>query len=336
MRRRNKIILGLVILVVLFLVFRGRQKPVELKYASVQRNNIYSQVSASGILNGKKSVSLHFNSAGKLNYLAVGNGDIVSKGQVIATLDNTQQSVALQQALNNRRNTQANVDYIHDTVKDHSGDETFSQKATRTTAEVANDNAYDSVRSAQRALQDTIIYSPISGIIVNQGSITVGQNVTPNDLIGQVVDFSEKAFDATIDESDIGQIQIGQNAKVTLNAYGDTEFNGKVTEIKPTTVTDSTGAITVTVKIQIDDSRITNIYGLNGNANIITRAKENVLIIPQDALIDDSHVYIKDSKGKPEKREIQTGIKSDTDVEILSGLNEGDQVVTNPQAVTNK
>ncbi len=334
--RNYKIIGVILILVVLFLVFRGRGKTTPLQFASVTRNNIQSEVSASGILSGKNVSTLHFNQAGKLNYLGVANGDIVRQGETIATLDGTAFNSALQQALNNRRNTQANVDYIHDQVKGNEGDETFAQKATRTAAEVANDNAYDTVLAAQKTLKDTVIYSPLSGVVVAQDNISAGQNVTPNDLVAQVVDFSQKRFEATVDESDIGNIKVGQDAIVTLNAYGDTQFKGRVVEINSETKTDSSGSITVTVRIQVDDARIQTIYGLNGQANVITHAKQNVLTLPQDALIDDTHVYVKLPNGKTEKRTIETGIKSDTDAEVVSGLTEGEQVVTNPQAVTTK
>ncbi len=282
---------------------------------------------------GKKSVSLHFAIVGKLNYLGVSKGDNVTKGQIIAALDNTNLNSALQTAINNRRNTQAAVENVHDQVKDHSSDETFSQKATRTASEVANDNAWASLLAAQKDMQNATIYSPISGVVVNQADLIAGQNITTTDLIAQVVDFSQKDFDATVDESDIGQIQIGQRANVTLNAYGDSVFSGKVVEIDPETQTSSTGAITVIVKIEVDDPRIAKIYGLNGNADIITSSKKDVLIIPQDTLIDDNHVYVNKGAGITEKREIKTGIKSDTDVEVISGLSEGEQVITNPQEI---
>ena len=334
--RRTKIIFVILILVVLFLFLRGRKKPIVLNYQTVMSNNISSDVTASGIVSGKAIASLHFNSSGKLRYFNLSSGDNVLKGQVIATLDTIALNSNLQQALNNRRNTQANVDYIHDQLKDHSGDETFAQKATRTAAEVANDNAYDAILAARKALSDAILYSPINGVVVAKGELNPGQNVSVSDLIAEVVDFSEKEFDATVDESDIGQINIGQSAKVTLNAYGETDFDGKVVEIGSQTKTDTTGSVTVIVKIRLDDPRITNIYGLNGQATIITNLKQNVLTITQDALIDDNHVYVKLTNGKTEKREITTGIKSDTDIEVVSGLSHGEQIVTNPQAVTAK
>lgn len=327
LRRRTKVIGIIVILLVLFLVNHGNKKPVPVTYQTVSRNNIESTITASGILSGKNVSTLHFNLAGKLNYLGFNNGDTVSKGQEIASLDTTVLNSALQEALNNRRNTQANVDYVHDQVKDHNGDETFSQKAARVAAESVNDSAYDSILAAQKALSDAVIYSPISGIIVAQDDLSTGQNVTPTNTIAKIVDFSSKVFEATVDESDIGSVKVGQSATITLNAYGDKEFKGNVIEVQAATQTDSTGSITVTVKIELNDSEISNIYGLNGQATIITNSKQNTLTISQDALIDDTHIYIKGSNGKPEKQEITTGIKSDTEVEILSGLNEGQEVV---------
>ncbi len=325
-----KIITIILIIIALFFIFKGKGKTINPEFVEVKRNNISSKIDGSGILSGKTVSTLHFLSSGKLNYLSVKNGDKVTKGQTIAALDSTQLNSTLQQALNTRRNTQAAVDNVHDQVKDHSSDETFSQKATRTAAEVANDNAYDAVLSAQKAIRDATITAPFAGIIVGQNDINIGQNISAADVIAKVVDFSLKVFEATIDESDIGSVKIGQDAQITLNAYGETIFNGKVIEIDSQTQTESTGSITVTVKIQIDDPRINPIYGLNGQASIITNSKENVLTINQDALVDDNHVYIKNQLGKPELKEITIGIKSDTDVEILSGLSQNDQVVSNP------
>lgn len=334
-RRRTKVIAIIIALVAFFFLNRGGGKGAVLEYAVLAKGDINAQVSASGQLNGKALATLHFNQAGKLSYLPFGDGTKVYRGQAVAKLDTTALNAAYSQALNTRRNTQAAVDAIHDQVKDHSGDETFAQKAARTQAEATNDSAWDGVLAAQKALRDATLTSPINGIIVASGNLSVGQNIGPSDVIYQIVDFSKKVFEAKVDESDIGSIKVGQAANVTLNAYGSTVFKGKVIEIEPITQTDTTGAITVTVKIEVDDSRIESIYGLNGNADIIIAAKSGVLVVPQDALLDDTHLYVKCSACKTgvEKRQIETGIKSDTQVEVISGVSEGDQVVTNPQVV---
>jgi len=257
---------------------------------------------------------------------------MVVKGQMIAQLDTTALNSAYEQALNNRRNTQAAVDYAHDQVKDHSGDETFAQKATRTAAEAANDSAYDAVLAAQKSLRDANLYSPIAGIVADQGQITVGQNISVADMVAQVVDFSDKDFWADVDESDIGRIEIGQKAEVTLNAYGDQIFKGEVYEIVPQTKTSSDGATVVTVKIKLDDQTVKAVNGLNGQVNIITAEKTSVLTVPQSAIVGENQVYVK-KNGKPEKVNISIGLRSDTDAEVTSGLSAGDEIVTNPEVI---
>lgn len=328
-------IAGVIILIVLKLT-TGRSKPAQLQFAQVKRQDIQSQISASGILSGKNMANLRFKMGGKMVYLAVQPGDTVKKGQVIATLDNQELSIALQQAQNNRRNTQAQVDNIHDQVQGKTTTQTFADIALRTNAEVANDNAWDNLRAAQRAFQDTVIISPISGVVVGQDNIAQGQNVAPSDLIAQIVDFSQKDFSADVDESDIGKVALGQIAQVTLNAYGDKIFNGKVVEIFPQAKTSSSGATTVTVKIELTDPAIHPIYGLNGQANIVVLGKQNVLTILQEAIVGENEVYIKNSHGKIERRTIELGIKSDIDAEVTLGLAEGDTIVLNPQAVAQK
>lgn len=309
---------------------RTKQEPIEL--VSVTRQDIKTVVSASGILAGKEIVNLKFKSSDKLAYLRIKTGDSVKRGQVMAELDTQDLSITLQQAQNTLRDKQATAEKILDDVKNHDKDETFAQKATRTTAEVARDNAYDAVRAAQRAFQDAILVAPISGIVTNQADLVPGQFVGSGDLIAQVTNFSEKFFAADVDEADIANIKTGQKAEITLNSYGDKIFAGKVLEILPQTKTVTSGATTVTVKIKITDSQIEPIYGLNGQASIIISEAVNVLAIPQEALIDESYVLIKNPQGIIRKQ-VATGIRSDTDVEITSGISEGDQIVKNPQQV---
>lgn len=303
-----------------------------MEFVTVGRQDIKTIVSASGILTGKETVNLKFKSSGKLVYLKVKTGDSVKRGQVIAGLDTQDLSITLQQALNTLRDKQATAEKVLDDVKNHDTDETFAQKATRTTAEVARDNAYDAVRTAQRAFQDIVIISPISGLVTDQAELVPGQFVSSGDLIAQVTNFSEKFFAADVDESDIVKIKTGQKAEITLNSYGDKIFAGKVWGILPQIKTATSGATTVTVKIKITDSQIEPISGLNGQASVIISEATSVLTIPQEALLDESHVLIFSPKGTIE-REVSTGIKSDTDVEVISGLVESDKVIKNPQQV---
>lgn len=329
---KKKVILAIILIAILgFGLTRGNNKQQPLQFAQVKRQDIKSTVSSSGTLTGKNSASLKFKSGGKLAYINVKSGDKVSAGQAIAGLDTQDLNIALQQAQNTLRDKQALVDKALDDVKDHSADESFTQRVTRTTAQVTRDNAVDSVKAAQRAFQDAIIISPIAGV-VTQASVSVpGQNVSTSDLIAQVVDFSAINFDTDIDEADISKVTLGQSAQVTLDAYPDKTFSGTVSEIIPQTKTTSSGATVITVRISLDKPDITPVNGLSGQASIILAEAKNALTLPQEAVRDDNTVFVQTSQGlKPEK--VETGIKSDTDVEIKSVLSEGDKILLNPPA----
>lgn len=316
-----------------FFISRTKQEPIE--FVSVKRQDIKTIVSASGVLTGKEQVSLKFKSSGKLAYLKVKTGDKVKRGQAIAGLDTQDLSITLQQALNTLRDKQATAEKVLDDVKGHDKDETFAQKATRTTAEVARDNAYDAVRAAQRAFQDAVIIAPFTGVVTQQADLSPGQFISPSDLIAQVTNFSEKFFLADVDETDITKVAVGQKAEITLNATGDKVLTGTVSEILPQTKTTTSGATTVTVKIKTNDKEIPAISGLNGQANIIVSEAQNALTVPQESLVDERYVLV-ESAGGPVKREVSIGIKSDIDVEVKSGLSEDDKVVASPQIISRK
>lgn len=331
--RKRLIITSIVILVIAlvgWLVFpKQKQEPVQ--FAAVKKTNIESSVSASGTLTGKDNASLRFKVTGKIGYINIKQGDNVDAGQIIAGLDTQDLSIVLQQAYNTLRTKQAIAEKILDDVKDHKSDETFTQKQTRTQAEADRDNAYDSVKAAQRAFQDATLVSPISGIVTKVGPVA-GQIISVSDIIAQISSVKEIYFDADVDEADIGKVILNQKAKVSLDAYPDKLFEGTVADIVPQTETSTSGATTVTVRISLGNPQIRFVFGLNGECSIILSAAENVLVIPQEAIRDDGTVIIKSGSGyKPVK--VGAGIKSDTDAEVKSGLSEGDQVVVNPGSV---
>ncbi|OGE32081.1 hypothetical protein A2631_03105 [Candidatus Daviesbacteria bacterium RIFCSPHIGHO2_01_FULL_44_29] len=322
-------IIGLIVLLVGgFFLFGRPKKQDPLTFASVQRQTIKSTISASGILTGKASANLKFKSGGKMSYLAVKVGDNVKAGQLIASLDTRDLSIALQQAENDYRSKQAAAQKVEDDVKDHSKDETFTQQQTRTAAQAARDSAFDEVKAARLAFQNATIFAPVDGLIT-QADFFPGQVVSASDIIVKVVDFSETIFEADVDESDIGNIKVGQKADITLNTYGEKVFQGEVGQIIPQTKTISSGATVVTVRITIKDSSIALIANLNGQANIITAQESSVLVIPQEALKNEDTALVKDGDSI-RSVQIKVGIRSDTEVEVVSGLTENQTVVTNP------
>lgn len=329
-KKKVIILTALIVLAAVGFNFFGQKQQAPLQFASVKKQDIKSTVASSGFLAGKDSANLKFKSSGKLSFINVKAGDKVTAGQVIAGLDTQDLSITLQQAQNTYRDKQAIAEKAEDDVKDHSKDESFAQKVTRTTAQAARDSAYDSVKAAQRAFQDAVITSPIDGIVTAAIAIS-GQTVGGSDVIAQVVDTSEIYFDTDVDEADIGNLSLGQKTEVTLDSYPNLVFKGVVDQILPQTKTTPSGATVILVRIKLDDPKITFVNGLSGQASIIISEATDALTIPQEALRDDDTVLIQENNVlKPKK--VFPGIKSDTDVEIKQGLGENDKVLLNPPA----
>ena len=328
-KKKIALIIVLIILGIIGFNFFAPKKAATLQFAQVKRQDIKSTVSSSGSLTGKNVADLKFKSSGKLSYINVKVGDGVYAGEVIAGLDTQDLTITLQQAQNTLRDKQAQVDKALDDVKGHSADESFTQRQTRTTAEVARDSAVDSVKAAQRAFQDDVVISPIAGVVTKAPYIP-GQIIS-SDAIVQIVDFSLIYFNTDIDEADISKVSLGQKAQVNLDAYPDKTFDGKVDEIIPQTKTTSSGATVITVRINLNSLSITPVNGLSGQASIILAEAKNTLILPQETVRDDNTVFVQTAQGmRPEK--VEVGIKSDTDVEIKNGVSEGDRVLLNPPA----
>lgn len=297
----------------------------------VKTGEVKSIISTSGTLEGADSADLRFKISGKLNQITVKVGDRVERGVLIAGIDTQDLSIALQQARNSFTAKDATAKRVEDDVKDNSNDENFTQKETRVAAQTARDNAYDSIKAAQRAFQDAYIYAPLSGIIT-KADPNPGQIVSAADTIVQIVDDSEYVFEAEVDEADLGRVKLGQTADVSLNSHPDQIFKATVSKITPTTETTDSGATVVIVKLLLGKPEINFVAGLNGQADIITEQVSNVLVIPIDALMEGDEVYIKRGENY-EKVKVTTGVRSDIDAEVKSGISIGDQVVTNPSAV---
>lgn len=330
-RKKYFLIAFLIFLVLGWLFFIRTGDKEEIKIAKAERKDVVQYVSASGVLDGGETANLRFQLGGRLVYLGVKEGDTVLKNQLVAALDSTQASISLQQAKNTLRDKEASLEKIYDDVKGHEKDETFVQKQTRTTAEVAKDNAYDSVRSAEKALKDTRLSSPLSGI-VTKVDFVVGQNISAADVIIQVSDNRSVYFDAEVDEADVAKVTIGQKAQVTLNTYPDKVLSGKVEKIVPNVKTTSSGATAVVARVNLGTPDIIFVPGVNGQAEIITQEAKASIAAPQEALVEPHFLYVAHD-GKYEKREVKAGLLSDTDVQILEGLTEGEEVVVNPELI---
>ncbi len=185
------------------------------------------------------------------------------------------------------------------------------------------------VKSLKAQIFKTVIYSPIEGMVAKQDA-KVGQIVSPNAVLITIISEGQFEIEVNISEADIAKVKVGDYAKVTLDAYGDDDlFEAEVVKIDPAeTVVEGVSTYKTTLNFKEKDERVRS--GMTANIDILTGKKENVLAVPQRAVIEkNGEKFIKVIKNKiPKEVKVETGLRgSDGRVEIVSGLSVGDEIV---------
>ena len=170
--------------------------------------------------------------------------------------------------------------------------------------------------------------APIDGIITDV-ALEKGEMATASQTVVSMNSLSNFEIQSDIPETDISKVKIGEPVLVTLDAFGDKQiWQGQVTKIDPAQ-TEVQGVVyyATTIGLSGDDTEIK--AGMTANLDIETARHTDALIIPARAINQNGKKFVKVLVGNQTKEaEIETGIKSaDGEVEVISGLNEGDKVV---------
>ncbi len=191
-------------------------------------------------------------------------------------------------------------------------------------------SAQGQVQAAQATLENTVLKAPTPGTITKV-DIKVGELAQALNKIIVLQDIENLHIETNVPEADIAKISPSNRSKITLDAYGnETEFDANVVNIDPAeTVVEGVATYKVTLRFAQTDGRIKP--GMTANIEIFTDERVGVLVIPQRAVIGrDGKKYVKVLEdGDFQEVEIQTGLRgNDGNLEIISGLEEGQVVVT--------
>jgi HlyD family secretion protein len=198
-----------------------------------------------------------------------------------------------------------------------------------TVAQVAVDQARASLELAQLQLEGATITAPIDGTVAFIGAET-NELASPGTPMITLIDPSGFYVDVYIDEIDIGQVEVGQEARVALDAFPGEEVPGRVEFISPVS-TENLGAISYSVRVCFDPTAVPLRSGMTANVTIVTERRESVLLLPSRAISADresgSYYVERLTDHEIERVEIEIGTQDATYTEVLRGLEEGDQVV---------
>jgi RND family efflux transporter MFP subunit len=202
------------------------------------------------------------------------------------------------------------------------------------TAQATLDNAKVALDQAQRNLDKASLYAPIDGLI-SAVNLNAGDSAGTTTAVS-IVDLTNLQVKMTIAEVDVAKVQVGQTAEMTVDAIPGKTYSAKVTAISPVgTVTQGVVNYPVTVAITNADGAVKP--GMTANLAVAVDRRDNVLLIPTRAVRTQGTQRIVTVlyKGQSIQTPVSTGLSSDTQIEITSGLQEGDQLVLN-QTQTNQ
>lgn len=203
-------------------------------------------------------------------------------------------------------------------------------KAAQSQTELARLN----LEGTQLQLDNATITSPIAGLVAGI-NVKEGELVTPGvpgaPPVAIVIDTTSLKFLANADETDITKVKIGQTVKITLDAYPERTFSGKILMTGITPVPTEGGAIAYSVNIAFDQKSVSGLReGMNGDADIVIGKVSDVLVIPASAVLDEegrSYAFIIGSDNKLVKKEIKLGQIFEEFFEVTGGLDEGQRIV---------
>lgn len=323
-----KIIIVLIIIVALIVGYLFYQN-TRYETVRISRGNMKLTVSTSGTVKAEKTANLRFGSTGRITYLPFRENDEVREGQVVASLDKNILQSSIRQAEQDFIAAKAEVEKVYDETG-RKKDESFSEKVKRTAAEAKQNKAYDTLKDAEQAIKDSNLYAPFDGVVTAvNGEINEWTNAFSTQPLITVVDFSTIYFDGEISEENSNLIKVGQVAIITIDAHPGTTHEGKVNQISKQVRKNGDGENIVPVKIAFDTQDTTILLNFKGDAQVIVGEKENVLLLPKNAVEKEgksAYVSVRDGYFI-RKKPIQLGEFNGKFWEIINGLKESEEIL---------
>jgi HlyD family secretion protein len=374
MKRKLTILLTLVLAATLTVsAFYRRGSGVEpvITAAEVTRGSVVTTVAATGTLEAVKTVQVGSQVSGTVEALYADFNSIVKKGQVLARLDGSLYSSAIEQARANLVKAEADYERLRLGVTDAAtklarAKELSERQLIPATeldaAEVTHSSAVAQLKSsgasvaqarasleqAQVNLAKTVISSPIDGIVISR-SVDVGQTVAASlsapTLYLIAADLSQMQLNASIDESDLGEIKEGQPVRFTVDAYPTQAFEGVVSQVRLNPVVTS-NVVTYAAIITAPNPELKLKPGMTANVTVEVARRDDVLRVPAaamrfkptTAMLEALGATAPAPKGSTVWQEngetitavpIKAGVSDGTWTELIEGsLTEGSKVVT--------
>ena len=293
-----------------------------VKTGVVERGNLVETISATGALSAVNNVDISSKITGRIVEVLVEENQHVNAGDVLVRLDDTALMATMRQMKAKLDNAEANYNRFQKLVE--SGAISRSEY----------DNVYadylvakTNYEKAASDVQDTVITTPIDGYIIGEPTPvgqTISSGISEPQVIMSVATLDDMQIEAMVDESDIGQVKVGQKVNFTVDAYPNENFSGKVRLISRKAETEN-NVIYYKVYVDVDDAKGKLLPTMTARADFVIASAENVLMVPLNC------VYV---EGKRRFVKVyNTKTKESRDVDVKLGLSNDSEIVVQTDAL---
>lgn len=318
---------------------------VEVKTVKLVKTEIKSTVSCKGTLECTDTNNVYYSIPIKASNIKVKIGDYVTVGQTLIDVD-TLQTVQAFNNLNQKTNTtsaqQTDLSSISGLINQNQGNinpndyNSLIQNYQSNTTSNINSNTNPNYNSTDTDYPEipSFVKSPIAGVVTCL-NVSTGDFSNPSQPIVAVSDVKNMQVKAQVDEFLIDKVKVGQNVTIKGDGFNSV-YNGVVTQIYPTArqILSTSGTSTVVdIIVTIAAPSIDLKPGLSANVSIITDVNKQACAVPYEAINEDDnnneYVYVC-KNDRATKTYIKTGMEYENCVEIISGINIGDNIVMSP------
>lgn len=337
-----------------------RSKPIPVVLQKVERGTVEAAVSntRAGTVNACRRAKMSPPAGGQIAKLLVKKGQRVHKGQVLLELwdedlhaqerltqeqlktsvTRVQEVCTLAEAAQReavRSQELKDKGFISSQLLDKAVSDASSRKASCEAARGDIEQSKSRIALAQAGLARMVLRAPFDGIVADISG-ELGEYATPSPpgiLTIPAIDLIDDScmyVSAPIDEVDAAKLKVGQRSRITLDAIKGRSFSGKVRRIAPYVLDLEKQARTVEVEVEFTElgKNENLLVGYSADVEIVYDVRNQVLRIPTQTLLEGNRVLLYGSNGILEERKVTTGLSNWEHAEVLSGLEEGDRVVS--------
>jgi HlyD family secretion protein len=360
MKKGKIVIISLVVLVVVFIGFRmivsgSKQEDKSYETVKVEKKTIIEEAIAIGEITPKNDIQVKSKIPGIVKEKFVEVGDKVEKGDVIVKITPDPTPRELTEA---RREVEMKAVAYENSKKNYErrkkllekgliSPESFEQaKLSYNQSKIGYELSQDRLSLLEKGNAggdtdkvESVVRAPITGTILEK-FVDIGDPVVPltsyqpGTPLFTLANMDNLIFKGTVDEIDVGKINVGKKAEIQIGALPGKNVEGEVVRISPKARKENNATV-FDVELKITDLRGVNLRaGYSANAKVIINKAENVLGVPERLITfkdDSAYVEIEDTAtGKIEKKDVEVGLSDGITAEIKSGVKEGDLIVERP------